>query len=315
MERGDAVSGAADVSTRGAALAGATVGAAGSATGTAGATGAAGATAGTGGTTGTAGAVGAGGGAAMSCGALTPLAGDAKCCVAAGTAADLAIDDLEDKDNVILPAGQRQGYWYTYGSAGATQTPPPGKTFVPNAGGYPCSLLPLTIACKAMNTAPMGTAGTVLFSAETKGSLPPATAALPSYAGLGFDFNNHFAKSCVYGASAYHGISFWAKGTVPFQAGIAVPATTPTTSDSGTCATMCSDNFSMTVAPPPDGTTWKQFTITFADMTTFAQAGWGTPATFDPSKIINMQFQVNATTTATAAAPFDISIDDVAFVP
>ena len=197
--------------------------------------------------------------------------------------------------------------------------PAAGTTYAPSAGGHACSLLPLTDACKAMKTAAMGTAMSVLFSAGTKGSLPPATTTVPSYAGLGFDLNNHFKKSCVYNASAYKGISFWAKGTVPFQAAIAIPATQPSTADSGACVATptlsCSDNYSFTVAPPPDGTTWKQFTITFADTTTFAQAGWGVVApTFDASKLINVQFQVNGATTATAAAPFDIAVDDLAFV-
>jgi hypothetical protein len=58
--------------------------------------------------------------------------------------------------------------------------------------------------------------------------------------------------------------------------------------------------------------TWKQFTIKFTDLT---QAGFGTVATFDPTNIINMQFQVNGSSTATTSAPFDIAIDDIAFTP
>jgi hypothetical protein len=147
----------------------------------------------------------------------------------------------------------------------------------------------------------------------------PATDTVPTYAGMGFDFNNHFAKSCAYNASAYKGISFWAKGTVPFHAAVAIPGTTPKTSDSGTCDPAglkpCSDNYSMLITPVPDGTTWSQFTIKFADATTFAQAGWGAPATFDAAHILNLQFQVNGETTATAAVPYDFAVDDIAFVP
>jgi len=281
--------------------------------GTAGNSSTAGTNTGSGGTG--AGGTGAGGAAPMSCGMLTPTAGDAKCCVAAGTAADVAIDDLEDGNNVILPVGQRQGYWYTYGVKEAMQTPLPtqwmGATFKPGPGGNPCSLMPLTAACKAMDTAAMGMAGSMLFSAETKGSLPPATDTVPTYAGMGVDLNNHFAKSCVYDGKAYKGISFYAKGSA-FKVAVAIPGTVPTTSDSGACAAMCSDHFNMLVAPPPDGTTWKQFTIMWAELT---QAGWGTPATFDASKLINIQFQVDGLTTATATAPFDFSVDDLAFVP
>jgi hypothetical protein len=274
-------------------------GAAGAATGTAGAaTGTAGATTGT------------GGAAAMSCGTLTPAPGDVKCCVAtgAGTATDLAIDDLEDKDNVILPLGQRQGYWYKYGTDAAQL--PTGTMFLPGPGGHPCSLMPAPPACAGT---PLG----VLYSSHTSGSLLPATT--PTYAGIGFDFNNHFAKSCAYGASAYKGISFWAKGTVPFRAAVAIPGTTPTSSDSGTCVPVgtigCADNYSITVKPVPDNATWTQFTITFADSAGFTQAGWGVKAPFDPAHILNLQFQFDGLVTATAAAPYDFAVDDIAFVP
>ena len=265
---------------------------------------------GTAGSAGAPGTAGTGGGAAMSCGTLTADPSDAKCCVAAGTATDLAVDDLEDKDNVILALGQRQGYWYTYGTD-TGQMPKPMTPFLPTAGGHACSLTPAPPACAGMT-------GSALFSSHTSGSLMPATDTVPTYAGMGFDFNNHFAKSCAYNAGVYKGISFWAKGTVPFHAAVAIPGTTPSTSDGGTCVAgtkPCSDNYSMLVTPVPDGTTWTQFTITFADATTFAQAGWGVVATFDPAHILNLQFQVNGETTATAAAPYDFAVDDIAFVP
>jgi len=251
---------------------------------------------------------GSGGSPAMSCGSLQPATGDVKCCVAAGTATDLAIDDLEDGDNVILPVGNRQGYWYLYSDASATQLPSKTGTFPPKSGGgHPCSLLPLPTTCA-------GTASGTLFSAETSGSLMPASATVPTYAGLGFDFNNHFKKSCAYGASAYKGISFWAKGS-PIKAAVKIPATTSTsTTDAGSCAAKCEDHYSQLIVPPPDGS-WKQFTITFADSVNFAQAGWGTPATFDASSLLGVQFQIDGLATATAAAPFDFSVDDVAFVP
>ena len=231
----------------------------------------------------------------MSCGTLTPVATDAKCCVAAGTAADVLIDDLEDGDNVLKAIGNRQGYWYTYGTDKA-QMPAPGTTFVPTAGGK-----------------------SPLFASLTSGSVAPATETVPTNAGMGFDFNNHFKKSCAYNASVYKGITFWAKGTVPFKVAVGIPGTTPKTADGGTCvpgATMgCYDHYNTLVAPPPDGTTWAQFTVTFADKTTFAQAGWGAVAAFDAAALLNVQFQVDGTATATAATPYNFAVDDVAFVP
>jgi hypothetical protein len=134
---------------------------------------------------------------------------------------------------------------------------------------------------------------------------------------MGFDFNNHFAKSCAYSAAAYKGITFWAKGSA-FRASVSIPGTTPKSlsdADGGTCLTGCSDNYGMLIAPPPDGATWAQFTITFADTATFAQAGWGTVVPFTPASILNVQFQANGETTATAAAPYNFAVDDVAFVP
>ena len=217
--------------------------------------------------TGTAGTVGTGtaGGSGMGCGSLLPNAADAKCCVATGTATDLAIDDLEDSDNTILPLGNRQGYWYSYSdktqnAASLTTQMPTGMPFPVTPGGHACSLTPAPPACA-------GTTGGTVAAMGISGMVAAATATVPAYAGLGFDFNNHFQKSCPYGASAYHGITFWAKGT-PFKATVKIPATTPpSTLTLGTCAAMCEDHYSQVIAPPPDGATWAQFTITFADTT------------------------------------------------
>jgi hypothetical protein len=292
-----------------------TIGAGGTGTvGSSGSTGVAGTTtiigtAGTTGTTGTAGATGTGGSSGMSCGTLQPNASVAGCCVATGTAMDLAIDDLEDLDNTILPIGSRQGYWYSYKDSSAATTLSPSATpfTIAMGGGHPCSLTPVPPACAGV---PMGVAG----SAEIKGSVNLATATVPAYAGMGFDFNNHFMKSCPYGASAYHGISFWAKGS-PFKASVKIPATTGATAQSvGSCTAMCEDHYSQLIAPAPDGS-WTQVTITFADSTKFKQAGWGTPATFDPGNILAVQFQIDGTTTQTAPATYDFAVDDLAFIP
>jgi hypothetical protein len=267
---------------------------------------------GTGGGIGTGGSGGSGAGTG-GCGSLQVSMTDPKCCFANAPTTNisnsLAIDDLEDDDNVILPIGDRQGYWFTYSDSKTTQMPAAsGGTLPPTAGnGHPCSLLPAPPACA-------GKTGGTAYSAGTSGLLAPATVTAPSYAGLGFDFNNRLMKSCVYGASAYHGISFWAKGNVTLRALVEIPATTSSsTTGSGTCTSICDDHFGITVALT-DAATWKQFTITFADTTTFAQGGWGTPATFDSSALLGMQFQTTGSTTATTATPFNFSIDDVAFI-
>src|SRR5450755_4717392 len=157
---------------------------------------------GTAGAVGTAGTVGTAGSTstAMSCGSLTVSPADPMCCVATGTAADLSIDDLEDMNNTILPLGNRQGYWYSYKDTGTTTLMPAAMPFPVTMGGHGGS-----------------------YSAAVSGMVAAATATVPAYAGMGFDFNNHFKKSCPYGAGAYHGMSFWAKGT-PFKISIKIPA-------------------------------------------------------------------------------------------
>jgi len=202
------------------------------------------------------------------------------CVPAVGTIADLSIDDLEDGDNAILAKGSRTGYWYTYNDGTGMQKPAPDPTgavpFLPTAGGH----------------SPM-------FAAETSGSGSTAWGA-----GLGFDLNNTSKKSCVYDASAYAGIKFWAKGNSAIRAMIKIPATTQPTSDSGACtgaAGMCEDHFGIDAKLTTD---WAQYDLAFA---TLKQGGWGLATTFDKAQLIALQFQV------AKGATFDFSIDDLTF--
>ncbi len=228
------------------------------------------------------------GGAPAAAGAATGTAGAATtggCVAATGTtaAADLPIDDFEDGDNAILANGMRKGFWYTYNDGTAKQVPTTSTTspFTATGAGHTPSLK----------------------SAETSGP-----AFMTWGAGLGVDFNNTPAQSCPYNATAYLGIKFWAKTTAPFKAMVQIPATTAkmTTADSATCVstTMCNDHYYIAV---PVTAAWTQFTITFADSTTFKQEGWGTVATFDKAHLLGLQFQVKQT------VAFDISLDDLTF--
>ena len=210
--------------------------------------------------------------------------GKGSCKVAVGAAADLAIDDLEDGDNAIGALGQRSGFWYTYNDGTAAQIPAPDPSgavpFKASAGGH-----------------------SAMFSAHTSG---PAFTTWG--AGMGFDFNNTSAKSCVYNASAYTGIKFWAKGNAAIKAMVKVPGTTQSTSDSGTCTAtgMCEDHYFL--QPKPILTdTWTQYTIDFSSTTTFGQEGWGAKVAFDKANIIAVQFQVGM------GVPFDFSVDDITF--
>jgi hypothetical protein len=253
----------------------------------------------------------AGSGGSSACGALAPASGDPKCCVAAGLATDLAIDDLEDGDGALLPIGNRQGQWFVFSDPETRPTQQPANgIFAATAGaGHACSLLPVPPACH-------GTIAGTLFSAATFATLQPANSELPTYAGLGFDFNNRLTKACPYDGHAYHGISFWAKGNTSFQALVKIPATTlGSASSSGTCVGTCEDHYGTVIVPAAGGTTWTQFTLTFTDSAHFHQTGWGTPAVFDPTTLLGMEFIFFGSTAATGPTSISFAIDDVAFIP
>jgi hypothetical protein len=171
------------------------------------------------------------------------------------------IDDLEDNDGSITNQGGRVGAWYTYhdATAGGTQTPEMGTTFVPEDCGH------ASVKC-----------------AHTSGS------GFKDYgAGFGFDFNNSGSAKGIYDVGSFTGIAFWAKGT-PFRLKVLTSATVPA-AEGGSCATAkCSDNFGTAIAASAD---YQQFVVPFSSLT---QEGWGDKATFDPKTVIGVQFQVKA---------------------
>ncbi len=240
----------------------------------------------------TGGAPAKGGSTGMSFGGAPPAGGASTagapattgCVAATGTAADLSIDDFEDGDNAILAIGMRKGFWYTYNDGTAVQ-------------------VPTTSTAMPFKAMAAGHIATSTKAAETSG---------PKFmtwgAGLGVDFNNTPAQSCPYDGTAYAGIKFWAKTSAAFKAMVQIPATTAkmSTGDSATCVstTMCNDHYYL---PVPITAAWTQFTITFADSTTFKQEGWGVKATFDKAHLLGMQFQVKE------AVAFDIVLDDLTF--
>jgi hypothetical protein len=103
-------------------------------------------------------------------------------------------------------------------------------------------------------------------------------------------------------ASVAHGVRFRAKGTVVSQMvrmSISTTATNPV-EDGGTCTVGCYDGFGSFVTLLPD---FQEYRVYFTDV---VQEGWGTPAAFDPSRILNIQW-------AGQRPCFDFWIDDIAF--
>lgn len=197
------------------------------------------------------------------------------------------IDDMEDNDNAILAAGGRVGYWYTFndGSEGATQTPPPDPE---GTGETPFTMTELAPARGQSTTA----ARSWGKGFETWG------------AGFGFDLSSPEGAKAAYDASAFTGITFWAKiGAGSVKSATVMISDPGTDPDGGVCTDEC-DKWQKTLALTEE---WQQFTIPFADL---KQGGWGTPAgseQIDATQLYSIQFQVGV------APEFDVYIDDLGF--
>ncbi|XXX73197.1 CIA30 family protein [Sorangium sp. So ce134] len=198
------------------------------------------------------------------------------------------IDDMEDEDNAIRASGGRIGYWYTFndGTEGATQNPPPDPE---GTGETPFTMSAIEPA-----------RGQSAYAARSWGSGFEGWGV-----GFGFDLNSPEGTKTPYDASAYTGITFWAKVGAGSSTAATVMISDPSTDPAGGSCTDECDNWQKSLAGISEE--WQQFTIPFADL---KQGGWGTPATtdqIDATKLYSIQFQVSE------AATFDIYIDDLAF--
>ncbi|MGK3992275.1 hypothetical protein [Sorangium sp. So ce1024] len=191
------------------------------------------------------------------------------------------LDDLEDGDGAIIRCKDRIGSWYTYndGTRGGTQTPLPGRPFVPVSPGY----------------------GPSEHAAHVAGS-----GFVSRGAGMGFDLN--FAPGgakLTYDASGYSGLTFWAKAAAPTHIYVNFPDRN-TDREGGVCeGSGCGDHFGEGI----DITTeWAQYTVMFDILST---DGWGVPApaAYDPAHAYSVEFHTSKSTV------FDFLVDDIAFVP
>lgn len=202
------------------------------------------------------------------------------------------IDDMQDNNvpHNILPSHGRVGYWFTVNdaTAGGVQSPLP-SMFGLSPGGY--------------NTP---------YSAHLSGQ---GFSTWGIY--MGFTLNKTLqGVRLTYDASAYVGISFWAKlgstdsCTPPASCRLVHLAisTLDTDSQGGVCTASCSDHFGYW----QDLTTnWEKYTILFTQL---VQDGWGVPGPaqglrFDAAHAYEVQFQVKP-----AGPAFDFWIANPAFV-
>ncbi len=159
--------------------------------------------------------------------------------------ADGVIDDSEDDNNQITLIKGRSGYWYTFlDKAGSSVQPPAGGTFTMSAGGAEGS------AHAAHMSGKVGGGATV-------------------YAGMGFNF---IEPKGQYDASAYKGISFWAKVGAGSTTHVRVKVPDVNTDSDGKVCTACFNDFGSDLELTP---TWTKYTLPFSGLTQLP--GWGAP--------------------------------------
>lgn len=189
---------------------------------------------------------------------------------------DNMIDNFEDGDGALIPNGGRQGYWYTFNDAteGSMQTP----------------------AVDAVLPEDGGAAGTSLAMHTT------GTGFAEWGAGVGIDLNSSGGDMPVkmpYDASAFTGIVVMAKGNGQIRASVQIEATIPP-EEGGTCALDCDPHGKVLLLTDE----WQQFELTFDELN---QEGWGTPAAWDASTVVGVQFKVGKD------VDFDFWVDEIGF--
>jgi endoglucanase len=192
--------------------------------------------------------------------------------------ADGVIDDAEDDNNQIAPNKQRSGYWYTFADkVGSAITPAAGGTFAMSRGGASGSA----------------------HSAHVSGKIGSGQVV---YAGMGFNFID---PKGVYDASAYGGISFWAKVGEGSTTKVRLKVPDVDTDSDGKVCTECFNDFGSDLELT---TTWTKYTIPWSSLSQLQ--GWGAPrpGSLNAAKVFGVQWQVNA-----PGASYDIWVDDVVF--
>jgi Carbohydrate binding domain (family 11) len=211
--------------------------------------------------------------------------GSGPCTVAA---TDALIDDFEKSANGVAHACVH-GYWYTYndGSAG-TQTP--AVNMFTNT---------------AITDRPPST-----YAAHSTGMNFTGDTQTPKnlFAGFGLDFNPAPAPSTMkytVNASAFRGVTFFAKGSGTINVEIPTPDSDPALG----CVTMCYNvhfkAITLTAA-------WTPYTILWTD---FGQlTGFGTIGPLTNATIGGIKFE-SKTQAPAAFIPYDMWIDDLKFLP
>jgi hypothetical protein len=190
-----------------------------------------------------------------------------------GSGTDTLIDDFEDGDSRLRVSDRRAGYWVVFNDGTAKQEPRLGSAF-------PASRIP-------------GGRGGGHFGLHTIGG---------KFSKWGAALSVELSPRRCYDASAYAGISFWARGKAQLR--VAVKMTQVIAEEfGGSCIDGCYDTHG---AERPLSAEWQQYQVRWDELT---QRGSGTALPFDPRSLFALEFGVPA-----GRPPFDFWIDDVAFI-
>ena len=244
------------------------------------------------------GAIPAAGGTVTTGGSLLTGSGGATvaCAVDIPSSPDSLIDNMESGTGRILDNGGRVGVWYAFNDAdsgpyaNASQWPAPTTPGVP----IPTSSIPGGRGCSTRAIRTYG-GGFVRWGA-----------------GVGFDLWFDGQHYRTYDASAYDGITFWARGNLDIQARISTAATTRV-EWGGTCPQEpCTFPYHETLGL---GSDWAEYWVPFAFLHSM---DWPIPVKFEPTQLTNIQFlspgpaQCDSWTCSDIQS-FDYWIDDVSF--
>jgi endoglucanase len=191
---------------------------------------------------------------------------------------DGVLDDGEDVDNRVLARSGRTGYWYTFADkVGSTVTPAAGGAFAMEQQGANGSTRSAKVVGK------IGT-GDVVF------------------AGVGVNFID---PKGPYDASAYKGVSFYARRGESSVGKVRLKVPDASTDPDGGACSDCYNDFGMDLELT---TTWKKYVVPFSAMKQLA--GWGAPrpSAINSTKLYGLQWQVNS-----AGASYELWIDDIQF--
>lgn len=191
------------------------------------------------------------------------------------------ISDGEANSNQVNAVKGRGGYWYTFvDKNGSSITPTSG-----DQGG-------------TFTMTPGGANGTK-FAAHMTGQVGMADTV---YAGMGLNF---LEPKGPYDATAYKGISFWAKKGPGSTSKVRLKVPDTNTDPDGKVCKECYNDFGVDLNLTDQ---WTQYVVPYIGMTQMKD--WGNPRMpgVDSSRIYGMQFQVNE-----KGAPFDVWVDEIQF--